>query len=76
MSLDVEGHELIVLETNDWSRWRPKMIVAEVLNHGPTCDVVKIMQRPVSRYLLEQQGYGLMSRLHFSLIFMDRKYLA
>jgi FkbM family methyltransferase len=75
MSLVVEGHEMPVLETNDWDRWRPKMIVAEVLNPGGVCDVVKILRRPVSRYLTEKHGYGLVSRLHLSLIFMDRKYL-
>ena len=76
MSLDVEGHEMSVLESNDWGRWRPKMIVAEVLNPGGICDVVKILEHPISRYLIDEHGYGLVSRLHYSLIFVDRTYIA
>ncbi len=29
MSVDVEGHDLSVLESNDWSRFRPKFLVEE-----------------------------------------------
>ncbi|MEP6911398.1 MAG: FkbM family methyltransferase [bacterium] len=29
MSVDVEGHDLSVLESNDWSRFRPKFLVVE-----------------------------------------------
>jgi len=29
ISLDVEGHELGVLRSNDWSRWAPKVILME-----------------------------------------------
>ncbi|HXB53141.1 MAG TPA: FkbM family methyltransferase [Vicinamibacteria bacterium] len=29
LSIDVEGHEAEVLEGNDWSRWRPRVLVIE-----------------------------------------------
>jgi FkbM family methyltransferase len=32
LSIDVEGEELSVLRSNDWERFRPRVILAEVLN--------------------------------------------
>jgi len=32
MSVDVEGFDLQVLQSNDWSRYRPKFVLAEILN--------------------------------------------
>lgn len=32
MSVDVEGHDLDVLESNDWSRFRPTLLLVEVLD--------------------------------------------
>ena len=29
MNVDVEGHDYEVLESNDWQRFRPKLIVVE-----------------------------------------------
>jgi FkbM family methyltransferase len=29
LSIDVEGWDLRVLSSNDWSRWRPKMVIVE-----------------------------------------------
>jgi hypothetical protein len=29
LSVDVEGHDLSALESNDWSRFRPKFVVVE-----------------------------------------------
>jgi FkbM family methyltransferase len=31
MSIDVEGHERAVLVSNDWSRWRPRILVIEAI---------------------------------------------
>ena len=29
MSVDVEGHDLQALESNDWARYRPRFVVVE-----------------------------------------------
>jgi FkbM family methyltransferase len=31
LKIDVEGHELEVLRGNDWSRWRPSVVLAEAI---------------------------------------------
>lgn len=36
MSIDVEGFEQRVLESNDWSRWRPRVLVIESTVPGET----------------------------------------
>jgi FkbM family methyltransferase len=46
MDVDVEGHDLIVLRSNDWDRFRPEVILVEVKN-----DESEIGN------LLESQGY-------------------
>ena len=33
LSIDVEGSELEVLQTNNWKQYSPKVIVVENLNH-------------------------------------------
>ena len=34
MSIDVEGFDLMVLESNNWQKYRPKLILIESLNNG------------------------------------------
>lgn len=38
MSMDIEGFELDVLSGNDWSAYRPNVIVCETINHGSEID--------------------------------------
>lgn len=52
MSIDVEGHELHVLQSNDWEKYRPHIIVLELLD-TPLC---KLEEHPVSLFL-HTQGY-------------------
>lgn len=35
MSVDVEGLDLPVLRSNDWQRWRPRIVIAECLDSAP-----------------------------------------
>ena len=59
MSLDVEGGELSVLESNDWKRFRPGIIVLEVLDtslaHLDKAPAVQFLKRigyvPVAKLL-------------------------
>ena len=52
LKIDVEGFELRVLLGNDWSRYRPSVIVAEA-----TYPETPIRRADRIRPLLEQQGY-------------------
>lgn len=52
MSVDVEGFDLQALRSNDWQRWRPRVIIAESL--GAT--LAAVADDPVCLYLASQ-GY-------------------
>lgn len=54
LSVDCEGHDMEVLRSNDWSRFKPKLILVE--NHRQSKD-------SDPEVFLEQFGYYLMSRL-------------
>lgn len=67
LNLDVEGLDFSVLQSLDLGRWRPTLILAEILGAITMVDVIKsdICQ------LLDENRYSLFSRLHFSAIFID-----
>jgi len=69
MSVDVEGYDLQVLESNDWARFRPRIVVAERAEELVT--VSEAASDPTCAFL-SAQGYDLISVLPRSLIFATR----
>lgn len=67
MTIDVEGMELHVLESNDWSKYRPFVIVVELLNIQ---SIDHALQDQVCRFL-QAQGYRLRAVLFNSLVFQE-----
>lgn len=64
ISVDVEGHDLEVLRSNDWSRYRPEFVVVE--KHE---DVIqKILESDVAMFL-DKVGYSLYSWAKPTLIY-------
>lgn len=64
MNVDVEGLDLEVLKSNNWDKYRPKIIIAESLNS----DITTISDDPVSQ-LLKENGYHLITRCLNSTIY-------
>ena len=66
LSVDVERSELEVLRSNDWDKYRPKVILVESIDFSPSgpedCKVY--------RFLVDK-GYYLFSRVVDTLIFID-----
>ncbi|MGE3336046.1 MAG: FkbM family methyltransferase [Rhodospirillaceae bacterium] len=58
MSIDVEGAELGVLKSNDWSRWRPEAVLMEC--HGFAFDAP--YAEPEVKFLVDQ-GYVIHSKI-------------
>ena len=70
MSVDCEGYDLEVLESNDWSSYRPALIVVEdhqLYNAGPGAGQGSDIGR-----LLDGEGYALASMIKYSAIYRDR----
>lgn len=69
LSVDVEGFEMDVLKSNDWKRWRPKIICVEVETPGVRDQMVK---NPVYAFL-QKNGYQWMQTNHTNAFFRDTR---
>jgi FkbM family methyltransferase len=67
MSIDVEGFEMNILQSNDWSKYRPDYILLEDLNFS----VYDISQNPLFRFMVET-GYEFNSKLSNTLLFKKK----
>ena len=63
MSIDVEGSEMAVLRSNDWSRYRPRVIVIEVLVKS-----LRNMSQSEEITFLMSAGYVPVSVLYHSVV--------
>jgi FkbM family methyltransferase len=64
LTVDVEGFDLQVLESNDWNRFRPKIVLCEVLGAG----FDEMVRDPVYAYMTSI-GYSLQSKLNTTAVF-------
>jgi FkbM family methyltransferase len=69
LSIDVEGMDLNVLESNNWAKYVPSIILIEDLNFR--FDVLKSNQ---INLFLEARGYALCSVLGPTLVYMQRRF--
>jgi hypothetical protein len=51
LTVDVEGRDIEVLQSNDWHKYRPKIVVVEILGKS----AVNAAQDPVALYLADRQ---------------------
>lgn len=68
MSVDVEGMDLEVLQSNDWNKFKPRVLIVEDLEF----DLENPKASPVVKYLLGL-GYKLVAKTTYSLILKDIK---
>ena len=64
MSVDCEGHDIVVLQSNDWDRYRPKLILCE--DHEQRPDSV------LDRHM-RTIGYEFYARLYLTKIYLERQ---
>lgn len=69
LSVDVEGHNLAVLQSLDFERYRPKVICVETWDSR----IEDVMQSDLYIFLTTQ-GYVLVNWLNLNLIFLHRNY--
>jgi hypothetical protein len=67
LSVDVEGQDLDVLQSSDWNRYRPRLVIAELLNLAVMRDVA---EHPITDYLASQ-GYVPWAKTFHSVFFVD-----
>ena len=64
LNVDVEGHDLDVLQSNDWTKFRPQVIAAEML----ATSLADVETNHVYQFLT-QRGYRLFAKMVNSAIF-------
>lgn len=67
MSVDVEGKDLDVLKSNDWSVCRPRIVITECLKVD---SLLEIREDPVVRYM-SKHGYVPIAKTLYSIFFKD-----
>lgn len=68
LTIDVEGMDLEVLQSNDWQRWRPRVVLVECL----AASLDEIGRDPVYRFM-RGIGYSAMHKPGRSIIYVDGK---
>jgi FkbM family methyltransferase len=66
MSVDVEGLDLDVLRSNDWRRYRPKLLLVEVLH----TDLADLEGHEIVRFLRDR-SYRPIAKLYNTVVFGD-----
>lgn len=66
LSVDAEGHDVQVLRSNDWNRYRPELVVAELHEHG----LEEAMASPLLAFMRDV-GYAVRFWTPPSIIFVD-----
>lgn len=72
MSIDVEGAEMEVLRSNDWSRFKPRVIIVEVLH----CTLSNIEAQPAVQFLVERGFTPVAMMYHSVFLVSDEQLLA
>lgn len=87
LNIDVEGYEINILKQNDWNKFRPKVVICEMLfndsieNPNPIrCysgsefwALVEDLNKFETHRLLTENGYGVLSKGVGSVIYVDKK---
>ena len=66
LDIDVEGMDLDVLKSNNWLKYRPKLILVEILDNN----LDNIKKNPVVQFM-QKQNYIIFSKLDNTLFFKD-----
>jgi FkbM family methyltransferase len=69
MTIDVEGLDFRVLKSNDWIKYRPKLIVVELFGR----DVDVVPDNEITKFLTEQ-GYKLLWFSNYNIFFIENEY--
>lgn len=69
MNIDVEGLDREILESLDYDRWRPKLLIVEILG----CHNVADVMRAPRHGFLQSRNYALFSKLDFSCFFIENR---
>lgn len=65
MNIDCEGMDFAVLKSNDWDKFRPNVLLVEV--------ILLPMNHPINKYL-ESKGYQIFAKCFNTCIYVENNY--
>lgn len=68
LSVDVEGLDIEVLRSNNWSKYRPSYVVVEIIKN----ELNAAKSDPIHGFMIEQ-GYELFAKLYYSCVYQDTR---
>ena len=68
MSVDAEGSELEILQSNDWHRFRPELVLAEY-----HCKSVEEAMNSNLTEFMRSVNYKLIAKMYYSLVYYNQK---
>ena len=66
LTMDIEGFELEALQSNDWNKFRPKLLLVEILDF----EIEKFNNHPIFKFL-KSKGYSLTAKTKNTVFFED-----
>lgn len=67
LSVDIEGLDLNALKSNDWSKYRPKYILVEILGES-----IQSLSQTETYQFLSDMGYEAVSKLVHTVVFREK----
>jgi hypothetical protein len=71
MSVDTEGHDLRVLESNDWNSFRPKILILETVEHKK--DAGKKISHQFDGFMTAK-GYFKLADTYINTLYVEKSY--
>jgi len=70
LTIDVEGKDFEVLKSNDWSRFRPKVVLVEILSSS----IEEVFESPIYIFMKEN-GYSFFAKTFNTCFFVENEFL-
>lgn len=71
LSIDTEGYDVQVLQSNDWVKYRPKMVILEVVEHDRVFGTAQKFD--FDKFMIDR-GYIKFASTHLNNIYMEKRY--
>ena len=71
MDIDVEGLDFNVVKSNNWQKYRPKVILVEILNIN---NIFDLKNNEIVKYL-EKVGYQFFAKTYNTIFFIETEYI-
>lgn len=71
LDIDVEGFDFNVIKSNNWQKYRPKVILVEILK---ITNIFDLKDNEIVKYL-EETGYQFFAKTYNTIIFIETEYI-